>query len=198
MSEHRDMELRELTAHQAARAAFNRAAEAAGTLEHADPQTREEMQRLEQGATIVESPPEPVVEVPRLPDAETSDAERKLWAWCDANGEQPNPKIIAKMRSGDWQARQRQNLQKLRQTQTRLALLRRDGYTFDREHRLVAPALTRIHAPAPLDNVSRPRERRPRRSSTSSRGSPDSEPEPPLRVIPPAEFRRLLRALGAA
>ena len=51
-----------------------------------------------------------------------------------------------------------------------------------------------IHVPAQQENATRPRERRARGSSTSSRGSPDdSEPEPPLRVVPLARFRRDVR-----
>jgi hypothetical protein len=77
---------------------------------------------------------------------------------------------------------------------------KREGYTFDSERRLVAPALTRIHVPERRENAARPRERRVRRSrSTASRGEPDPEPEPPLRVIPLAAFRReLRRALGVS
>ena len=57
-----------------------------------------------------------------------------------------------------------------------------------------------IHGPAHQQNATRPRERRARGSSTSSRGSPDdSEPEPPLRVVPLARFRRdVQRALGGS
>jgi hypothetical protein len=65
----------ELTEHQAARAAFGIACEKAGVLTEADEQTRQEMDRLEQGAMIVESPPAPVVEVEPLPESEMSDEE---------------------------------------------------------------------------------------------------------------------------
>jgi hypothetical protein len=50
--------------------------------------------------------------------------------------------------------------------------------------------------------ATRPREQRARRASTSSRASPDDpspEPDPPLRVIPLARFRRAVcRALGGS
>jgi hypothetical protein len=52
-----------------------------------------------------------------------------------------------------------------------------------------------IHVPNSRENQSRPREHRSRSRTRPTRGSPDDrEPEPPpLRVIPPAEFRRELR-----
>jgi hypothetical protein len=108
--------------------------------------------------------------------------------------------LRAEIRSGEWERRQRRNYQNILPDRARLAQLKREGYTFDSERRLVAPALTRIHVAERRENAARPRERRVRRSSaTGSRGDPDPEPEPPLRVIPLAAFRReLRRALGVS
>lgn len=79
-------------------------------------------------------------------------------------------------------------------------------YSFDPETKLFERLPAVVHAPsrresaAPTAPAMRPRERRVRRASTSSRGSPDdSDPEPPLEVIPLACFRRdVRRALGGA
>jgi hypothetical protein len=64
-----------------------------------------------------------------------------------------------------------------------------------------APTTQAVKAPviaAPTDTVvaARPRERRARRvaRTTGSRGDPDPEPEPPLKVIPLAAFRREVNA----
>lgn len=176
------MEPRELTGHQAARAAFHLAAETAGALEDVDPQSREEMQLLEHGAPIVETPPEPVIEVELLP--EMSEAERELRAGCTTRGEEPNPRIIEMMRSGEWERRARRNMQKLLRDRARLIGLRHEGYTLDSD------ALER------RENTARPRERKARRASTSSRASPDDS-DLPLDVIAPEAFRAAVeRALG--
>jgi hypothetical protein len=122
--------------------------------------------------------------------------ERELRTNLAAKGRLPNPKIIAMVRSGEWERRQRQNMRNLLHNQARLARLKREGYSFDAEHRLVAPAVTRIHAPARRVN----RERRPAgrsRARAPSGDDPSPESDPPLRVIPYATFRRVLRrALG--
>ena len=49
----------------------------------------------------------------------------------------------------------------MRGNQAKLARWKREGYSFDAEHRLVAPALARIDAPERRENAARPRERRP-------------------------------------
>lgn len=76
-------------------------------------------------------------------------------------------------------------------------------YGWDPETKMFEPLPAVVHAPPRRENAApamRPRERRARRSSTSSRGSPDDpspEPEPPLEVIPVARFERDVRlALG--
>jgi hypothetical protein len=106
----------------------------------------------------------------------------------------PNPRIVDEVRSGQWEQRQRRNLENMLRSRARLAQLRRDGYTFDAEHRLVAPRAL----PRP---ATRRRECRPQRlgsvarSTRSTRGSParePDEPEPAPRGLTPAELDRFL------
>jgi hypothetical protein len=126
--------------------------------------------------------------------------EREFRTACAAQGIPPNPSIIAKIRSGEFERQAKQAKQRNQEHLDYLARLRREGYSFDAEHRLVAPALTRIHAPERRENVARPRERRPtarQRARAPSGDDPSPESDPPLRVIPLATFRRVLRhALG--
>jgi hypothetical protein len=108
--------------------------------------------------------------------------EAELRANLAAKGEEPAEWLVDEIRSGAWKQRQRQNMRNLQRNQVRLVRLKREGYTFDAEHRLVAPALTRIDAPLRRD-VARPRERRPRNRSTRQARAPSrdpDEPEPPL------------------
>jgi hypothetical protein len=124
-----------------------------------------------------------------------AEAERKLRADYDELGLVPAAWLVDEVRSGEWRKRQRRNSQAIRRNRARLAQLKRDGYTFDSERRLVAPALAKIHKPERRENGTRPRERRSRRTvrTAASRDDP-SEPEPPLVEIPPTEFRRRLDA----
>ena len=107
-----------------------------------------------------------------------------------AQGLLPAEWLVADIRSGAKERRDRQSMQNLLRDRARLASLKQAGYSFDAEHRLVAPALTRIHVPA-LRPGERPRERRSstRSSGRPSRGDPDPEPEPP-----PVEVWRGVRA----
>jgi hypothetical protein len=99
--------------------------------------------------------------------------EAELRSNLAAQGEEPADWLIAEIRSGRWKQRQRQNMQNLLRNQVRLVRLKREGYTFDSKHRLVAPALTRIHAPLRRESGGRPRGRRVRRSArTGARGDP--------------------------
>jgi hypothetical protein len=120
--------------------------------------------------------------------------ERELRANLAAQGGQvpeAGDPTIEEIRSGAWEKRHRQNMQNLLRDRAKLAQWRREGYTFDSEHGLVAPP--RIHVREP---VARPRERRaPTRRSAPSRGSPDDDPEPgraglPLEVRSLSRFRR--------
>jgi hypothetical protein len=181
---------RELTEHQAARAAFGLAAASAGTLEDADPQMQDEMQRLAQGATIVASPPVPVVEVEPLPEAEMSEAERELRAWCLAHGEAANPKIIAEMRSDEWQQRQERNAIVFHESVE--AWTSRYGGRWSE----TVPPVAFVTAPSGRSTSREQRTRR--RASAPTRGSPDDS-DLPLAVIAPEAFRATVeRALGGA
>jgi hypothetical protein len=120
------------------------------------------------------------------------DFERELRTNMAAQGRQvpaANDPIIAEIRSGAWESRQRRNMQNLLRNRARLAQWKREGYSFDAEHRLVAPALTRIRKPV-VRAPERPREQKARTRSTSSSRDGPSEPsdEPPL-VVPLRGFR---------
>lgn len=119
-----------------------------------------------------------------------------------AQGLLPAEWLVADIRSGAKERRDRQSMQNLLRDRARLASLKQAGYSFDEDHRLVAPALTRIHAPARRENVNaaRPREGRPAtRQRARTPTSDDPSPSPDLEVRSYARFRRDLRhALGAA
>jgi hypothetical protein len=114
--------------------------------------------------------------------------ERELRINCAAKGcgvPAADDPTIAEIRCGIWERQQRENMRRLLRDRAKLALWKREGYSFDADHRLVAPALTRVQAPERREPVARPRERRAGRASTSSRDDPSPEPDPPLTVIPP-------------
>jgi hypothetical protein len=114
-------------------------------------------------------------------------------------GDLPADWLIPMIRSGKWEKRQQRNMQNLLRDRARLAMWKREGYSFDEEHRLVAPARR--------EPVARPRERRARRRTTARRtragasrdGPGESDLDPPLEVLPLSRFRRDVDAwLGAA
>jgi hypothetical protein len=127
--------------------------------------------------------------------------ERKLRIDLAAKGEKPPEWLIAEIRCGRWEQRQQESMRNLLHGKARLARLKHEGYSFDAEHRLVAPALSRICAPERRENEARPRGRRAQRSGTSSRDGPglgeDSDEPPPdlsrLRPLP-AFARAYLKA----
>jgi hypothetical protein len=110
--------------------------------------------------------------------------ERELRTNCASQGcgvPAADDPIIAEIRSGAWEKRQQRNMQNMLRDRAKLAQWKREGYSFDVEHRLVAPPLTRV--PERREPVASPGEqgRRARRSSAPSRGSsddPDLEPPP--------------------
>jgi hypothetical protein len=115
--------------------------------------------------------------------------ERELRINCAAKGcEVPDAgdRSIAEIRCGKWEQRQRESMHNLSRDRARLARWKREGYSFDEEHRLVAPALSRSKAPERRENAARPRERRPAtRRRTTSRAGPDEpspESDPPIKV----------------
>jgi hypothetical protein len=130
------------------------------------------------------------------------ETERKYRLECAERGYEPTPDdwVITDIRSGEWERRRKRSMQNLLHDRARLTRLKREGYSFDAEHRLVAPALTRIEVPEPRESGARPRERRaatPRSGSRASRSDPDEPGD--LEVIPPTRFRsELWRALGGA
>jgi hypothetical protein len=93
--------------------------------------------------------------------------------------------IIEEIRSGRWEKRQRKNMRNLRRDRAKLAMWKREGYSFDAEHRLVASP--EIHAPARRESATRPREHRSRSRTRPARGSSD---DPDLEEPPPAAFVR--------
>lgn len=116
-----------------------------------------------------------------------------------AAGAMPTPELIADIRSGEKDRRDHQSMQNLLRSRARLAQWRRDGYSFDAEHRLVAPQRPNSNGPRP----TRPRESRSRRSETRSpagsssargpdRPPPSSDDDPPRSrpTIPCAECGR--------
>jgi hypothetical protein len=119
----------------------------------------------------------------RTEELTPAEFEAELRANLAAQGEEPADWLIAEIRSGRWKQRQRQNMRNLQHVQARLTRLKREGYTFDAEHRLVAPALTRIQAPLCRgpSRERRPQTRRVRRTVAASRDGPHlPDDEPPL------------------
>jgi len=98
-------------------------------------------------------------------------------------GEKPAEWLLGEIRSGRWEKQQHQNMLNAVRNRVKLVQWKREGYTFDAEHRLVAPA--RASLVTQQRGVSR--EQRPqgrRGTSTASRAtSPgresDDDPEPP-------------------
>jgi len=106
-------------------------------------------------------------------------AEARIDEFRQGCGAEPQEWLKEAIRSGEWDRRQAENLRNMRRSVQRLAQLKREGYSFDAEHRLVAPPNPIIPRCA-ASRSERPRERRARRSSSGSRGDPDPESEPPL------------------
>jgi hypothetical protein len=105
--------------------------------------------------------------------------EAELRAALAARGEQPAEWLITEIRSGVWERRQRRNMRNLLLNRAKLAQWKRDGYSFDEKHRLVAPHVSDVKKRRERPRESRPRPSRRSRSSGSS-GADPPEPEPPL------------------
>jgi hypothetical protein len=104
--------------------------------------------------------------------------ERNYRRGCAARSYLPDDSdwVIQEMRSGEWERRTRRNMRGLLRDRAKLTLWKRDE-----EHRLVAPALARIHvAPRRANPERRPAARRSARAPTSDDPSP--EPDPPVEV----------------
>jgi hypothetical protein len=113
--------------------------------------------------------------------------ERELRTNCAAQGcgvPAANDPIIAQIRSGEWERRQKRIGRQMRRDQAKLAQWKREGYSFDAEHRLVAPPRTEL--PEGREPIASPGEqgRRARRAPRWSRGSSDDPdlPPPPVKT----------------
>lgn len=119
--------------------------------------------------------------------------ERKWRTNLAAQGLLPADWLVADIRCGAKERRDKRSMQSLLRDRAKLAKWKREGYSLDAEHRLVAPL--RVRAPERRETAGRPRERRP----ASRRAAPSRDPDEPhqLDVIPPSAFRaELQRALG--
>jgi hypothetical protein len=99
-----------------------------------------------------------------------------------AKGEKPTDRIISEIRSGRWEKQQQRSMAELKRQRARLAWLRHEGYTFDADHRLVAPQVATALDTSQCRGSSRERRPQVRRvaRSSASRGSSarDDDPEP--------------------
>src|SRR5215204_1818398 len=125
------------------------------------------------------NPPHQRNEPPTMRTLPHDVAEARIDEFRQGCGAEPQEWVKEAIRSGEWDRRQAENLRNMRRSVQRLAQLKREGYSFDAEHRLVAPPNPIIPRCA-ASRSERPRERRARRSSSGSRGDPDPESEPPL------------------
>jgi DNA-directed RNA polymerase subunit RPC12/RpoP len=96
-----------------------------------------------------------------------------------AKGEKPVEGLVGEIRSGRWEQRQQRNMRNLLRDRARLAMWKREGYTFDAEHRLVAPvAFTGRRG---VSREQRPQTHRGGRTGNASRDNPrlgDDDPSP--------------------
>jgi hypothetical protein len=99
------------------------------------------------------------------------DFERDLRISLAKEGQLPAQWLIAEIRCGKWEKRQRLIKRNMLRHQAKLATWKREGYTFDAEHRLVAPE--------PRESGSRPRERRTRRRGGAVRTRPGASRDGP-------------------
>lgn len=114
---------------------------------------------------------------------------------CDVPA--PDDPMIADIRSGKKERRDKRSMQALLRDQAKLAKWKREGYSFDAEHRLVTPP--RIHAPERRETGEKRPATRRRTGARASPEEPSPESDPPLRVIPPSAFRaEVSRLLGGA
>jgi hypothetical protein len=110
--------------------------------------------------------------------------------------QKPADWLVADIRCGNKERRDRANMEELQRSRARLAMWRREGYSFDAEHRLVAPQAPRIHMPRRFEDRA-PRGRRPgSRVRARAPGREPDEPEPALTVVPLAQFLADLEAAG--
>jgi hypothetical protein len=125
-------------------------------------------------------PPEPL----SASQTRWRDMERELRLSLAASGEEPAEWLIAEMRSGAWERRQRRNMRNFRLSVAR-------WNTWRREQRRAAPTTT---MPQTRARESRPRPARRSTSTASSRDDPPGEPDPPLGRDPVTDSRPAPRA----
>jgi hypothetical protein len=112
-------------------------------------------------------------------------------------GETPTARVVEEIRSGEYERQVAESRKNLLKNRAKLLRWRREGYTFDAQHRLVAPP----QPPAVTSSATpRPREHRPAGSSQRARApdDPDPESDPPKRgrgrpgfpTAPPIQERR--------
>jgi hypothetical protein len=122
-----------------------------------------------------------------------------------AKGEKPAEWLIAEIRTGQWERCQRRSMRNMLRSQAKLAMWRREGYTFDAEHRLLAPVASSFTERRGTSREQRPQSRPARRSgAASSRGDPSrDDPDRPLahwrpEQGPTAVAQAFTRALAGA
>jgi hypothetical protein len=122
--------------------------------------------------------------------------ERELRTNCAAAGcgvPAADDSIIAEIRSGAWERRQKRIGRDMSRDRAKMTQWKREGYTFDEDRRLVAPALTRIAPSRGTSRENRPQGRRVARSGSNSRDGPSDEsdlpPVAPLRGFTAASIR---------
>jgi hypothetical protein len=108
-----------------------------------------------------------------------------------AKGDKPVEWLIGEIRSGRRERQQQRNMRNLLRDRARLAMWKREGYTFDAEHRLVSPVARSFTGRRGVSREQRPQTHRDGRSGGTSRDNPrlgDDEPSPrrpePLARLP--------------
>jgi hypothetical protein len=86
--------------------------------------------------------------------------------------------LVKEIRCGRWEKRQQRNLRNLWRNQARLMQWRRKGYTFDSEHRLVAPQRPCTSRPRQEGRAPRSRRQRTHVRAREPTRKPDDDPEP--------------------
>jgi hypothetical protein len=118
------------------------------------------------------------------PQRRRRDTEHELRLSLAGRREEPAPWLIAEIRSGVWERRQRRNMRNFRLSVAR-------WNTWRREQRGAAPTTT---TPQTRARESRPRTARRSTSTASSRDDPPGEPDPPLGRDPVTDSRPAPRA----
>jgi hypothetical protein len=116
-------------------------------------------------------------DVAELELAERARVEREVRESLAARGEEPAAWVIETIRSGQWKRRAARNLKTLHRNRGHLARLRREGYTFDSERRLVAPVRPAVRVRRRFDPRRPSARRRSSRARSRSPGRQDDDPD---------------------